>query len=551
MSIFDSIIGMAGDKFGLGSGKANGLVSGLLSLIIADGGLGGFLGRFRNAGLSDTVNSWITSGSNTPLSNEQLESALGSEKLTSLATQAGVNRSTAVSALSAIVPQVVDRLTPNGELPDDDEGFLSKISGYLGGLGGAAVGAVGAAGAMAANAFDRVGDATANVADRGRDALHGGVNAVGSKVNNTFNTIDRDRDDDGGSSMLKWLLPLLLLGLLVLLGFWFCSKSPTPTVTTNTNANIANGNANVAVKKIDSSVSIKADNGKYTVTGVVADEATKKQIVDSLTAQYGAGNVNFDGLKVDAAAKPFLAGWWDNFNKLLPNLKDWKTGTLAFVGGAITEAVGLPAAAITQIKSLFTGWHLPLSIAGADAAAKQANEESLKELAEAGSFEEVVKALNVSIINFASAKSDIPADAKPILEKAAEVLKKQPAGTMVEIGGYTDNQGKSDANVKLSQSRADSVKKALVALGVNAAMLKSIGYGDANPVGDNTTEEGRFKNRRIEYKKGDGSAPTANTSSTTQTNGGGSTLGSAANYLTNKASNAASHVENAVNNAVH
>lgn len=224
-------------------------------------------------------------------------------------------------------------------------------------------------------------------------------------------------------------------------------------------------------------------------------------------------------MKVDASAKPFAAGWWDNFSKILPNLKDWKTGVFAFAGSVITDAVGLPAAALEQLKSLFkTGWKLPVSIAGEATATKQANEEALKELGEAGSVEEVVKALNVSIINFASGKSDIPADAKPILDKAAEVLKKQPAGTTVEVGGYTDNQGNPAANKTLSQSRADAVKKALVGLGVSDAMLKSVGYGDATPIGDNTTADGRFKNRRIEYKTGSGGAPTSTTTTTTNTN---------------------------------
>ena len=160
-----------------------------------------------------------------------------------------------------------------------------------------------------------------------------------------------DGDGDGGS-LLKWLIPLLLLGLLVVLGYWFCGKSPTPPVVTNTNVNKANTNVNTTAKTVDSSFSIKAENGKYVVSGVVPDEATKKQIIDALTAQYGAGNILFNDLKVDASAKPFGAGWWDNFSKLLPNLKDWKTGELSFVGNAITVANGLPKAAIDQIKSL-------------------------------------------------------------------------------------------------------------------------------------------------------------------------------------------------------
>lgn len=530
MSLFDSIIGTAAEKFGLSSDKAGGLLAALLGLITT-GGFTGFIDRFRTAGLGDTVNSWITTGDNTPLSNEQLESALGEDTIASLADQAGVDRETATSAMAGMIPSVVDTLTPDGEIPDES-GLMARIGGFLsnwgGAIGGAVAGGIGAAGAFAGNTADKVGDAAGATYDKGREVLGDGIGAVGGAagavsdrvsgaLGSVGNTFDTDGDGEG-SSALKWLLPLIILGLLIALGFWFCTKSPTPTIPAgNANANKANTAANTSgatAKAVDSSFKLEAKNGKYIASGIVPDQATLDKIKAALTAQFGEGNVDFAGLKVDASAKPFAANWWTNFSQMLPNLKGWTTGTIAFSGNAITEAVGLPAAAIAQIKSLFgTGWTLPVSIAGAETATKQANEEALKELGEADSVDEVVKALNVSIINFASGKSDIPADAKPILEKAAEVLKKQSAGTTVEIGGYTDNQGNSAANKTLSQSRADAVKKALVGLGVSDAMLRSVGYGDANPVGDNATEDGRFKNRRIEYKTGSGNAPTAPTTS--------------------------------------
>ncbi len=555
--MFDSIIGSAGEKFGLSSDKSESLLSYLVALISdsESGGFTGFLDRFKIAGLEDKVSSWITSGENTEISNEELESALGAETLDSVAENAGVDKTTATSAMAFMLPQVVDKLTPDGEVPDE-KSLLSKLSGYLTGFGGAAAGAVlggiGAVSSVAAGAVDKVGDvagasvdkgkevvgdavgavgdAAGATYDKGKEIIGGGLSAVGNatgavgdKVSGAIGSVGDvfDGDGDGGGSILKWLLPLILLGILIVLGYWFCGPSKPTTTVTNTNANanksVANANTSSTAKTVDSSFKLEAKDGKYIASGVVPDQATLDKIKAALTAQFGEGNVDFSGLKVDANAKPFAAGWWDNFAKVLPNLKDWKTGVISFAGNAIESASGLPQAAIDQIKSLFTGWMLPVSIAGAETATKQANEEALKELGEADSVDEVVKALNVSIINFASGKSDIPADAKPILAKAAEVLKKQPAGTTVEVGGYTDNKGNAEANKKLSQSRADAVKKELVVLGVSEAMLKSVGYGDANPVGDNNTEDGRFKNRRIEYKTGSGSPPTATTTTNSNT----------------------------------
>lgn len=525
MSLFDSIIESAGEKFGLSSDKTGNLLSALIGLISnpQTGGFTGFIDRFRTAGLGDKVSSWITSGENSEITNDEVESALGAETLDSVAENAGIDKATATSAMAYMMPQVVDKLTPNGEIPDESS-LLSKLSGYLTGFGGATTGAVlgglGAVGAVAGGAADKVGDTAGVAYDKGKELIGGGVGAVGDTVSDAIGSVGNvfDGDGDGGGSVLRWLLPLILLGLLIVLGYWFCGKS-TPTATVppkNVNKTATNANTSSTAKTVDSSFKLEAKDGKYIASGVVPDQATLDKIKAALTAQFGEGNVDFSGLKVDANAKPFAAGWWDNFAKVLPSLKDWKTGSISFLGNAIETATGLPQAAIDQIKLLFTGWMLPVSIAGAETATKQANEEALKELGEADSVDEVVKALNVSIINFASGKSDIPADAKPILAKAAEVLKKQSAGTTVEVGGYTDNKGNAEANKKLSQSRADAVKKELVGLGVSEAMLKSVGYGDANPVGDNNTEDGRFKNRRIEYKTGTSGAPTATT--TTNTN---------------------------------
>ncbi len=255
--MFDSIISEVKEKFGLGD-KAGGLVAALVGLIAnpATGGFGGFIDRFREVGLGDAVDSWISTSDNTPLSDAETEAAFGDETIDSVAEQAGVDTPTATSALGFMTPHVVDALTPDGEIPDEAS-LLSRVKGFLGdfggAIGGAVLGGLGTAGAFAGNTVDRVDAAAGATYDKGKEALSGGIGAVsgaagavGDRVSGAMNSVGDafDGDGDSGSSeMLKWLIPLLLLGLLIVLGYWFCGKSQTPTAPTNANTN-ANANAN-------------------------------------------------------------------------------------------------------------------------------------------------------------------------------------------------------------------------------------------------------------------------------------------------------------------
>jgi len=85
------------------------------------------------------------------------------------------------------------------------------------------------------------------------------------------------------------------------------------------------------------------------------------------------------------------------------------------------------------------------------------------------------------------------------LQNVAAILKAYP-NVKLKIGGYTDNTGDKAANQKLSEARAENVKDALVKLGVDPARLEAQGYGEEHPVADNSTEEGKQKNRRISMR---------------------------------------------------
>jgi outer membrane protein OmpA-like peptidoglycan-associated protein/uncharacterized protein YidB (DUF937 family) len=113
--------------------------------------------------------------------------------------------------------------------------------------------------------------------------------------------------------------------------------------------------------------------------------------------------------------------------------------------------------------------------------------------------DELVRALNAMTIHFDTGSANISSDSLDILGVAANALKSSPAGTRVEIGGHTDNTGDPAANMKLSEDRANAVRTKLVNLGVPADLLTAKGYGDTKPVADNSTEDGRAKNRRMEF----------------------------------------------------
>jgi outer membrane protein OmpA-like peptidoglycan-associated protein len=85
------------------------------------------------------------------------------------------------------------------------------------------------------------------------------------------------------------------------------------------------------------------------------------------------------------------------------------------------------------------------------------------------------------------------------LDKLVYLMKKFPF-MKIEIGGHTDNTGDKVKNKTLSQNRAKSVKDYLISKGVDASRLSAIGYGDAKPIADNKTEQGRAQNRRTVFK---------------------------------------------------
>jgi len=102
-------------------------------------------------------------------------------------------------------------------------------------------------------------------------------------------------------------------------------------------------------------------------------------------------------------------------------------------------------------------------------------------------------------VQFDTGKATIKPASNDLLNEVAQVLLQHPEMVRIEVQGHTDNRGSAALNKKLSQARADAVKKALVQRGVSAERLVTKGYGPDKPIDENGTEEGRQKNRRVQF----------------------------------------------------
>ena len=108
MGLFDGVIG------GLVGAEMATVVNGLIQ---RHGGIQGIVDQFEKQGLGATVQSWIGNGPNQPITAEQIHQGLGVESLKDLAAKSGLSTQDLAAKLSAILPQVIDKMTPDGKVP--------------------------------------------------------------------------------------------------------------------------------------------------------------------------------------------------------------------------------------------------------------------------------------------------------------------------------------------------------------------------------------------------------------------------------------------------
>jgi uncharacterized protein YidB (DUF937 family) len=151
MGLLDSVIGSLG---GQGGGRGQGLQMQLVQLLLSMltqgrggvrppagaglgfDGLGGLLSQLQRAGLGDAASSWVGTGANQPVSPDALGQALGPDLIGQIARQLGVGQQEVTGGLSQVLPRVVDRLTPQGRVPEGGLPDIGDLGSLLDGLGG-------------------------------------------------------------------------------------------------------------------------------------------------------------------------------------------------------------------------------------------------------------------------------------------------------------------------------------------------------------------------------------------------------------------------------
>ena len=123
MGIFDSLKDSLGNSLKqqvlerMPGGADNPMVQAAVSAIEQQGGIGALAQRFHEKGLGGVVQSWISTGQNQPVDGQQIQNVLGGGQLDALAERFGIPKEPLSNGLAQVLPQVVDKMTPNGQVP--------------------------------------------------------------------------------------------------------------------------------------------------------------------------------------------------------------------------------------------------------------------------------------------------------------------------------------------------------------------------------------------------------------------------------------------------
>ena len=544
MATFDTLIDDLEGRFGLGV-NAPTLVKEVLTMIsTSPGGLGGFLDRLKSGGLTSEVASWMGQPDAAPVAAGQIERALGATALGGIASRLGLGQSAVSTALGYALPKIIGLLTPGGAVaagvPPEVTAFLSqpRVAAAAEQAAPAAAGsepaiqrwlwpALAALAVVAGLSYfwstlNRIPPAQP-VANAPAPATPPPASvaqapppppAPAPKVQAPTPAPPAQTPAPASTNAQATPPPPPAPATAMKAEAPPPPAVPAPAASPATTAQapatppapaIATAEPTApAAAATPTRFALSNDNGAVRASGVVRDEDAKTSMTDALNAVFGADKVR-SAVSIDPSAT--AASWLGNLRAGLEALKGANVdaifeGNKVNVGGGAMDdsARGKIIAALSSALGVgVTVGALTDKTAEAVAVANNRATTELASLQSGFGVKDLLFALNDSKVNFASDSAEVPELMAPFLKTAAADLKQLKAGHVLEIAGYTDNTGDAALNLALSQKRAESVREALIKYGAAPDMLIAKGYGEADPIANNDTAEGRLKNRRIEY----------------------------------------------------
>jgi uncharacterized protein YidB (DUF937 family) len=124
--------GLLENVLGVGAQQSQGsMMQVALQVLQQNGGLPGIISKFEHGGMADHVGSWVGTGANMPMSGAQLQEILGSGSIGEIAQRLGMSHGDASSGLAQVLPQVIDKLTPAGQIPADHGDIVERARAML------------------------------------------------------------------------------------------------------------------------------------------------------------------------------------------------------------------------------------------------------------------------------------------------------------------------------------------------------------------------------------------------------------------------------------
>ena len=333
---------------------------------------------------------------------------------------------------------------------------------------------------------------------------------AGARLSDTVSTDPIRREEEEKGSFMKALLPiigLIILGALAWALLRGCQDNPepvgTPIATEQQAAN--DGQAVVAADIEPASLRIATGENSelYACRMNVGNETLQSNVMDALTATFGdeANNCRADvddNFSIDMPAAAQLAS-------ILPIVKNVPNASMLIKGDTITVNAPDAAALDKMVADLQAA--APAMTVKAEAPLNEqseidnsltASQAAMDNLGQDPDPRDVARALSLQVVNFEVDKAVIPEVNKPLLNNTVKIMQQVPNMKLMIIG-HTDKTADAAYNMKLSQERAQAMKDYLVAQGADPSKLMTKGMGETDPIADNATDQGRFRNRRIEF----------------------------------------------------